>query len=189
VSLEHLWAGWRDSYVRSTGTGGGLDPERHGSSLPTAAVRANEVETAAVPCVFCTIASSELPAATTYLVWSSRTVMAVLNAYPYAPGHLLVMPRRHLGELADLEDDESAALWASVQAAVAAVKSAYAPDGLNIGINLGRAGGAGVPLHLHVHVVPRWNGDTNFMTATAETRVLPESLSVSWQRLRASWAA
>ncbi|MDA8264455.1 MAG: HIT domain-containing protein [Actinomycetota bacterium] len=188
MSLEHLWAGWRDSYVSSTSTGPVLEKGARGSLLPAAAAPADTSEVAGDDCIFCSIASSELPEATTYIVWSSRTVVAVLNAYPYAPGHLLVMPRRHLGELADLDDDESRALWTSVRAAVAAVKSAYAPDGLNIGINLGRAAGAGIPLHLHVHVVPRWNGDTNFMTATAETRVLPEALSVSWQRLRASWA-
>ncbi len=175
--------------MSSASTEGGLAKGTSGSSPTAAAARADKGETAGEDCVFCTIASSELPEETTYVVWSSRTVVAVLNAYPYAPGHLLVMPRRHLGELADLEDDESASLWTSVRAAVAAVKTAYAPDGLNIGINLGRAAGAGIPLHLHVHVVPRWNGDTNFMTATAETRVLPEALSVSWQRLRASWAA
>ncbi|MHB1508457.1 MAG: HIT family protein [Acidimicrobiales bacterium] len=175
--------------MSSTVTNAAPSKPTSASSPPAAADRSDRGETAGAACVFCTIASSELPEASTYVVWSSRTVVAVLNAYPYAPGHLLVMPRRHLGELADLEDDESASLWTSVKAAAAAVKSAYAPDGLNVGINLGRAAGAGIPLHLHVHVVPRWYGDTNFMTATAETRVLPESLSVSWQRLRASWAA
>ena len=114
---------------------------------------------------------------------------AVLNAYPYTSGHVLVMPRRHVRELGDLTSEEAAGLWAAVHKGVAAVKAAYHPDGLNLGLNLGRAAGAGIPAHLHVHIVPRWLGDTNFMTATAEVRVLPEALPVSWQRLRAAWGS
>ena len=123
------------------------------------------------------------------MLWSSETMVAILNAYPYSSGHLLVMPRRHARELEDLTREEAAHLWEAVHDSVAAVKAAYRPDGLNLGVNLGRAGGAGIPAHLHVHVVPRWIGDTNFMTATAEVRVLPEALPVSWKRLRAAWVS
>ena len=91
------------------------------------------------------------------------------------------------GALADLTGEESTELWAATQAAVAAIEAAYEPDGLNMGANLGRAAGAGIPSHLHLHVLPRWSGDTNFMTAVAETRVMPETLQLSWKRLTDAW--
>ena len=109
---------------------------------------------------------------------------AILNAYPYASGHLLVLPKRHLATLAELNTNEAAEMWDLVAKAASAVEASYQPDGMNIGINIGRAAGAGLPGHLHVHVVPRWLGDTNFMTAVGETRVVPESLQVSLKRLR-----
>jgi ATP adenylyltransferase len=114
-------------------------------------------------------------------------MVAMLNAYPYSSGHLLVMPRRHVRELEDLTGDEAMALWQAVHRSAAALKAAYQPEGLNLGVNLGRAAGAGIPAHLHVHVVPRWIGDTNFMTTAAGVRVLPEALAVTWQRVRAAW--
>ena len=111
----------------------------------------------------------------------------VMNAYPYTNGHVMVLPQRAAADLTDLTDGERAELWALVTDAVAAVRAAFRADGVNVGLNLGAAAGAGVPDHLHVHVLPRWGGDTNFMTAVADTRVLPESLSSSWQRLRDAW--
>jgi len=99
----------------------------------------------------------------------------------------MVMPYRHVGELDQLSDDEGDELFAAARKAVSAVKAAYVPGGFNLGANLGRAGGAGIPGHLHLHVLPRWNGDTNFMTAVAETRVLPESLPATWQKLSKAW--
>ena len=99
-----------------------------------------------------------------------------MNLYPYGSGHLMVAPMRHVASYVDLTDDENIALARAQMRALQAVNDAYAPDGANVGANLGRAAGAGVPGHLHVHVLPRWNGDTNFMTTIAETRVLPESL-------------
>ena len=122
--------------------------------------------------------------------WFSKRrglVIGLLNAYPYTSGHLMVMPVRHVADLEELTADESAALWAAATDAVRAIKAAYRPEGINLGLNLGRAAGAGVPGHLHVHVVPRWNGDTNFMTTVAETRVLPESLGETDAKLRAAW--
>jgi diadenosine tetraphosphate (Ap4A) HIT family hydrolase len=112
---------------------------------------------------------------------------AVMNAFPYTSGHLMIAPLRHEGELEDLKADEATAVMAMTQQAVAALKSAYTPDGINVGVNLGRPAGAGVPGHVHLHSLPRWNGDTNFMTTVAETRVLPEDLRTSWERLRAAW--
>jgi ATP adenylyltransferase len=100
----------------------------------------------------------------------------------------MVLPIRHVSGLEELEPEEATELWRGVHDAVAAVKAAYAPEGLNLGVNLGRAAGAGIPAHLHVHIVPRWIGDTNFMTSIANVRVLPETLSDSWARLRTAWA-
>jgi ATP adenylyltransferase len=183
VSLERLWAGWRAAYVGSTGASagdlaaGGAQP-----AVGTASGSADE------GCVFCAIVASPAPDEERYVVWSDETTVAVLNAFPYASGHILVMPRRHVRELEEMTSDEGTRLWAAVHDGVVAVKGAYQPDGLNLGLNLGRAAGAGIPAHLHVHIVPRWLGDTNFMTATAEVRVLPEALGDSWQRLRATWA-
>ena len=161
MSLDRLWAGWRNEYVTSAGGDG--------------------------DCVLCRIASSGEDDAATYVVWRGRSTLAVLNAFPYTSGHLMVLPTRHVPGIEDLADDEPAEIWSALAAAVRALKSAYRPDGLNIGANLGRAAGAGVPGHFHLHVLPRWNGDSNFMTAVAETRVLPESLPASWERLRRAW--
>ena len=97
------------------------------------------------------------------------------------------MPYREVAELEGLDAEESAELWSTVTACAAAVKAAYRPQGLNVGLNLGEAAGAGVPTHLHVHVLPRWSADSNFMTSVAETRVLPEALPVTWEKLRAAW--
>jgi diadenosine tetraphosphate (Ap4A) HIT family hydrolase len=130
-----------------------------------------------------------LPDDETYILWRGETVFAILNAYPYTSGHLLVMPYREVAELEQLDEGESAELWAGTRSAVAAVKAAYRPHGINVGINLGEAAGAGVPSHLHVHVMPRWSADSNFMTTVAEARVLPEPLGDTWARLRAAWPA
>jgi diadenosine tetraphosphate (Ap4A) HIT family hydrolase len=112
---------------------------------------------------------------------------AVLNAFPYTSGHLLVMPVRHVREPSELTDEESASLWRWSWDAVTAIRSGYSPDGVNLGVNLGRAAGAGLPDHLHIHALPRWVGDTSFLTTVALARVLPESLPDSAQRLRAAW--
>jgi ATP adenylyltransferase len=110
----------------------------------------------------------------------------ILNAYPYAPGHLMAVPARRIGGLEDARQDEMAETMALVRQAVMALQAAYRPDGFNVGLNQGRGAGAGILGHLHIHVVPRWNGDTNFMTVLAETRVLPESLEVTYERLLAA---
>ncbi len=122
-----------------------------------------------------------------YIVHRGQHCIVILNAYPYTSGHCMVMPMRHVGTLVDLNAEESTELWDFVTHATAALGVAYAPEGINVGANLGRAAGAGIPGHLHVHVVPRWNGDTNFMTAIAETRVIPESLSTTWRKLHEAW--
>ena len=123
----------------------------------------------------------------TYIVHRGALVFAILNIHPYTTGHLLVLPYREVPDLADLTAEETAELWATVTDAVAAVRAAYAPDGLNIGLNLGRPAGGSIPSHLHVHVVPRWTGDSNFMSSIANTQTLPESLATSAARLRSAW--
>jgi diadenosine tetraphosphate (Ap4A) HIT family hydrolase len=167
--LDHLWAGWRSTYIE----GASAAPPPEGSD----------------DCVFCRLLSAGLPDTETHVVWrqANGLAAAVLNAYPYSSGHVMVMPVRHVGDLEDLTAEETAGLWDGVGQAVRAVKAAYRPDGLNVGANLGRAAGAGVPGHLHVHVLPRWVGDSNFMTSIADARVLPEPLSTTDSKLRAAW--
>jgi ATP adenylyltransferase len=140
-------------------------------------------------CVFCRLAASGPPSADNGVLWRGERTFAVLNAYPYASGHLMVMPSRHVRSMAELSDEEGIELWSALRAGVAALEAAYGPEGVNLGANLGRAAGAGIPRHLHLHAVPRWVGDTNFMTAVAGVRVLPETLADSWQRLHAVWGA
>ncbi len=164
--LARLWAGWRLPYLESDATDSGDD----------------------AACVFCRILESDEPPDKTYVVWRDDRCAVVLNAFPYTSGHLMVMPVRHHGDIEDLDGDETVHLWEIVASAVRALRAAYSPEGLNIGVNLGRAAGAGVPGHFHVHCVPRWNGDTNFMTVLAETRVLPEALPSTFERLRAAWS-
>jgi ATP adenylyltransferase len=163
VSLDRWWAGWRHEYIASA-----LADEDDGS-------------------LFVRILESDLPDEETFVLVRGELASALLNAYPYTTGHLMVLPNRVVADLEDLKADEERALWATVRDAVVAIKAAYRPEGVNIGMNLGRAAGAGVPDHLHVHCLPRWTGDTNFMTAVAETRVLPEALDVTWRKLREAW--
>jgi ATP adenylyltransferase len=183
--LDHLWAGWRSEYITSASAdAGATTPSSPPEPLPAAVLMEQMAD-----CVFCSILDSGLDDDETHVVWRdpSGLVVALLNAYPYASGHLMVMPVRHTGDLETLRGPEAAALWAGVAEAVRAIKVAYRPEGLNVGANLGRAGGAGVPGHLHLHVLPRWMGDTNFMTSVADTRVLPEALSATADKLRTAW--
>ncbi len=161
MSLERLWAGWRSEYVESAA--------------------------AADDCVFCRILASDEAGEATCIVRRDESCAVVLNAYPYTSGHLMVMPVRHVGELEELDAIEASGLWRSLADGVRALKTAYSPDGLNVGANLGRSAGAGVPGHFHMHCVPRWNGDTNFMTTLAETRVLPEALPTTYAKVREAW--
>ena len=170
MPLERLWAGWREEYVGSATTDGPGGDEGAGDV-----------------CVFCRILASGEPDEDTYVLWRGRASVAVLNAFPYTTGHLMLLPTRHVGELESLEAGEGAELWSALTAAMVALKAAYHPEGVNVGANLGRAAGAGMPGHLHVHCLPRWSGDTNFMTSVAETRVLPEALPTTWSRLRSAW--
>jgi ATP adenylyltransferase len=167
MALEQLWAGWRHEYVvRAT------DEERQGSDDG---------------CVFCRIAASGGPSAANHVVWRGDRCLCVLNLYPYATGHMLIVPVDHVEDLDQLAPDASADFWHTVRVAVHVLEKVYEPDGVNVGANLGRAAGAGIPKHLHFHVLPRWSGDTNFMTAVAGVRVIPETLETAWERLYAAW--
>ena len=168
MSLERLWAGWRADYIAEV-------------------VAAPADATEAPDCLFCVLGAG--PPDESQIVARDATTFAVLNAYPYTSGHLMVVPLRHVADLDALDPDEANALMAMTQRATTAVRTAYGPEGINVGMNLGRAAGAGVPGHLHVHVLPRWLGDTNFMTSVAETRVMPEALTTTLERLRAAWPA
>ena len=108
----------------------------------------------------------------------------ILNAYPYASGHVMAVVNRHLGALTAAETAELTDMMRLVQRAVAALSAEYRPDGVNVGLNQGRAAGAGIEDHLHMHVVPRWNGDSNFVSVIGDTRVLPETLETTWERLK-----
>lgn len=173
AGFGRMWAGWRLAPME------GMSADGQPQARPLRAAPGLSL--------FETIDQCGLPDSETYVVWRGDRVFAVLNVYPYTSGHVMVLPRRAVAELEDLDPDEMAELWEAVRAAVVAVKEAFSPDGLNVGINLGRAGGGSVPDHLHVHVVPRWSSDTNFMTSVAEVRVLPQALSDTWARLRSGW--
>src|SRR5262249_50661776 len=117
------------------------------------------------------------------VLFRAERVFVILNRYPYNIGHLMVAPYEHTGDLARLAPDIAGELMITVQKAVAALEAEYRPDAFNVGMNLGRSAGAGVPDHLHLHVVPRWSGDTNFMPVIGETKVLPETLDQTYDRL------
>jgi ATP adenylyltransferase len=135
-------------------------------------------------CVFCGVKdASESERRERLVVASTARAFVVLNRYPFAAGHLLVVPHAHAGALDALDPDDYDALFRLVRVAVACLVTATKPEGFNVGMNLGACAGAGVAEHLHVHVVPRWAGDTNFMPVLAETRVIPEALESTRERL------
>jgi diadenosine tetraphosphate (Ap4A) HIT family hydrolase len=162
VPLERFAASWREAYVSS----------------PDAALHATDDGS----CVFCNLSQLE-PSIESGVLWRDELSFVTLNAFPYGSGHLLVLPRRHVGALGDLTDEEYTSFFLALRRTVTALEAAYGADGMNVGMNLGQAAGAGIPKHLHAHALPRWNGDTNFMSTIAETRVLPESLASTWQKV------
>jgi ATP adenylyltransferase len=140
-------------------------------------------------CVFCDIVAAPRSAYRDKLVLvAGEHAVVCLNRYPFAASHLLVLPRRHVSNLEDLAPGEYDALLRLVRDATTRVKSVTRPDGVNLGFNLGKAAGAGIAEHLHAHLVPRWNGDTNFMPVLADVRVMPEMLDESWRRLAPAFA-
>jgi len=166
--LDHLWTGWRAAYVTDHVVSRGDPPA--GS-------------------VFTQILNSGLSDEEANIVHRGPACFVIMNAFPYTSGHLMVLPYREVAELEDLTTDEAAELWSTVTDSVAALKAAYRPEGLNVGINLGQPAGGSISQHLHVHVVPRWVGDANFMTTVANTRTLPEAIGHSAAKVKAKWPA
>ena len=166
--MARMWSGWRLPYITR-------DDDARAEDVPEGMS------------IFEGILRSGLPDESTYILWRGATCFALMNAFPYTTGHLMVLPQRAVADLEGLTVDEYAELWHGVRLAVAALRAAFRAQGVNVGLNLGAAAGAGFPDHLHVHCLPRWSGDTNFMTTVAETRVLPESIADSWKKLRAAW--
>ncbi len=175
TELDRLWAGWRTSYMDEVTADGNTGLPAGDGSVFTRILRS--------------VDDGTLTDESAYIVHRGAHAFAILNAYPYGTGHLLVMPFREVGDLEALTVEESTDVWRLINEAVVAVKAAYRPEGVNVGFNLGRAAGAGVPTHLHAHVLPRWDADSNFMTTVAEARVMPEPLSVTWRKLTDSWPA
>ncbi len=157
--MERLWAPWRLEYVGATERPPG--------------------------CVFCTMLAQEDEPA--LIVHRGEHAFVVLNKFPYGHAHLMVAPTRHEATPGGLDAAERAELWELIDRSLQALHRAYAPHGTNGGFNLGRAAGAGVEDHLHVHLVPRWAGDTNFMPVLADARVMPQHLSETWRVLREAW--
>src|SRR5436309_6425436 len=157
--MEHLWSPWRMEYIQAS----------------KAVVEDR--------CVFCALLDEGDPDGERILR-QDPIAFAALAKYPYAPGHVLVLPTRHVADIEDLSTDEHAAIASLMQMTVGVLREVSEPHGFNIGLNLGRIAGAGIPEHLHWHVVPRWSGDTNFMPVIGDTRVLPELLDETYAKLR-----
>jgi ATP adenylyltransferase len=158
--MERLWSPWRLGYVT------GAD--------------------AATSCIFCAAVDDGTQAP--LIVAHGKHCFVILNLYPYNSGHLMVVPRRHVATLAALDDGEASELMALTRLSEMALQEVYSPQGLNVGMNLGKPAGAGIADHLHLHLVPRWTGDTNFMSVVGNVRVLPEDVHQSADRLRPVFA-
>jgi ATP adenylyltransferase len=125
----------------------------------------------------------------TLIVFRGRHNFVVLNRFPYTSGHLMVVPYAHVADLTNLDDETATELMALTRASERHIRSTYKPDGLNLGMNIGESAGAGIAGHIHMHVLPRWRGDANFLSTIGETRILPEELDITWQRLSKAFAA
>ena len=155
---DHLWSPWRIEYIK-----GPHDDD--------------------AGCIFCEKPAGDDDEAN--LILAKRgAAFALLNAYPYNPGHIMVAPRRHTGDFESLDAAELADVSALIQDSIRVLREAEEPHGFNVGMNLSRSAGAGIPDHLHWHIVPRWTGDTNFISIVGETRVLPELLAETYARLK-----
>lgn len=159
--MKHLWATWRMKYIQKN------NGDHHG-------------------CVFCNaLAKQDGP--DNLIVLRGEYSFVILNKYPYASGHLMVVPLAHCANLEDLEPPARAEIMELASHAMSVLRKVYKPDGFNMGANIGAAAGAGVPGHIHIHILPRWAGDTNFMTSIGDTRVLPETLEITLKRVTESW--
>jgi ATP adenylyltransferase len=156
--LETLWSPWRSEYIASAG----------GDSSE---------------CLFCRLRDDQANDEQNFVLHRAEHNFIVLNIYPYISGHLMIAPYEHVGDLDAAAKNTTDELMDLTKQAQTALREAYNPQGYNIGMNLGRAAGAGVANHIHIHVLPRWTGDTNFMTTAGQTRVIPEDLRITYQKL------
>lgn len=187
-AMDRLWTPWRYNYIS-----GASPAARKGVPEALAGWPGEDAN-----CVFCNLIRSvqwgiealgqDAAEKAGHVIARLDTCFLCLNAFPYGSGHLLLVPYRHTDSLAKLPAGEAEELIRAAQRAEAALRETYRPDGINLGMNLGEAAGAGVAEHLHLHALPRWFGDTNFLTAIGETRVLPETLDRTWERVRAALA-
>ncbi len=155
--MKTLWAGWRSKYV-----GSGENKSN---------------------CIFCDF-PKEKRDRENHILYQGKLAFIIMNKFPYSNGHLMVIPKRHLSDFTLLSDEEAAEVMKLARWAVKALTETYRPHGFNIGWNIGSAGGAGIAAHMHMHIVPRWEGDTNFMPVIGETKVIPEDLEVSYTRIK-----
>lgn len=201
AGMDQLWTPWRYAYISGKH---GADEEgttampRKG--VPQALSAWFDEQPEGLGCVFCNMLASIRFAVSrgtaqadadraALIVYRGTHNFIVLNAFPYNNGHAMVVPYEHQSSLAALPEEVAMELMALTRRLEAALRDVYSPEGLNMGLNLGESAGAGVAHHLHLHAVPRWSGDTNFMTVVGETRILPEMLDQTWQRLRAALSA
>jgi ATP adenylyltransferase len=160
--MTHLWTPWRSAYMQEK-----KDRSR---------------------CIFCDalVGSSDEE---NLVIYRGESIFAMLNRYPYTSGHLMIAPNVHVCRLAQISDRTADEIMDLTRRAEEIIEEVYHPDGLNIGMNLGRAAGAGIEQHIHMHVLPRWNGDANFMTSVSNTRVIPESLCDTYAKLRKAFSS
>jgi ATP adenylyltransferase len=189
--MERLWTPWRYKYVSQTEDRARPGVPEELSAWPGSPITERN-------CAFCNMIAAvdyaigegmpaERAEKAAHIIVRGRSCFLCLNAYPYATGHILIVPYTHLDSLAALPAEDAAEMMALAQCVEAVLRDVYDPAGINLGMNLGEAAGAGIAQHIHMHALPRWVGDTNFMTVTADTRVLPETLDITWNRIRAAW--
>lgn len=158
--MQRLWSPWRSKYIAS-----GVDAQAEG-------------------CVFCRMAANPDEDEANFVIHRGEHSFVVLNLYPYITGHLMVVPYLHTSEFDSAAKEITDEMMDLAKRSQAALRTVYSPSGFNLGMNLGSAAGAGIADHLHIHVLPRWTGDTNFMTTVGESRVIPEALEVTYEKLR-----
>jgi ATP adenylyltransferase len=158
--LQRLWSPWRSKYIAS-----GVDAQAEG-------------------CVFCRMAANPDEDETNFVIHRGEHAFVVLNLYPYITGHLMIVPYLHTNEFDSAPKEITDEMMDLAKRSQTALRNVYSPSGFNLGMNLGAAGGAGIADHLHIHLLPRWTGDTNFMTTVGDSRVIPEALEVTYEKLR-----
>jgi len=163
--MEKMWSPWRSQYIQSFKT------------------RSSEEDA----CVFCTASTQSPEDEESLVVYKDEKAFVVMNLYPYNNGHLMIVPNRHMSDFLEIASDEMSEITELLRKSVEALKQAVSPQGFNIGLNMGKAAGAGIDRHLHFHIVPRWNGDTNFMPALGEVKIISQDLIELKQKLVAAF--